>query len=177
MFLRRILAVLLLACAARAQDTRNVPEPTYPRICKILYAELTPKAGRLPDEPIERHYRDNDRIVKAMAGCPAGQSVVLHSSKTGKSVFLIGPLRLRAGITLVVDSSAALWGSRNPRDYDIAPNSCGLVGPRGPGCQPLILAEDALTLASWARELSMDAAAAGSSVSLKPGGNSPTAPG
>ena len=144
----RILALLLLLCAIGApavhgQDTRNVTEPHYPQICKILYANLTPHAGRLPDEPIERHYRDNDRIAKAMANCPAGQSVVLHGAKTGKSVFLIAPLRLRAGITLVIDSSAALWGSRDPREYDVAPGSCGIVGPRGPGCQPLLLAEDA----------------------------------
>ena len=140
-----LVAVLLLTSFAtvRAQDTRNVTEPRYPEICKILYADLTPHDGKLPDEPIERHYRDNDRIVKAMANCPAGKSVVLHGSKTGKSVFLIGPMRLRAGVTLVIDSSAALWGSRDPRDYDVAPGSCGIVGPRGPGCLPLLLAEDA----------------------------------
>ena len=126
-----------------AQDTRNVSEPKYPTICKVLYANLTPKGGTLPEEPIERHYRDNDRITDAMNGCPAGQSVVLHGSKTGKTVFLIEPLRLRAGITLVVDASAAVWGSRDPRDYDVAPGSCGIVGERGPGCLPLILAEDA----------------------------------
>ncbi len=149
MLSRFLLALLFVVAAATAcaQDTRNVAEPTYPRICKILYAELTPHDGRLPDEPLERHYRDNDRIVKAMANCPAGQSVVLHSSKTGKTVFLIGPMRLRAGITLVVDASAALWGSKNPRDYDVAPNSCGILvsnqSPRGAGCLPLLLAEDA----------------------------------
>ncbi len=129
----RILALCLLLLAfvraSHGQDTRNVSEPRYPEICKILYADLTPHDGKLPDEPIERHYRDNDRIVKAMANCPAGKSVVLHGSKTGKSVFLIAPMRLRAGITLVVDSSAALWGSRDPRDYDVAPGSCGIVTP------------------------------------------------
>ena len=143
---RCLLAVCLftvLSAGAHAQDTRNVNEPTYPKICKILYAELTPHDGRLPDEPIEQHYRDNDRIVKAMSNCPSGQSVVLHAAKTGKSIFLIGPMSLRAGITLVVDSSAALWGSKNPRDYDISPNSCGIVGPRGAGCRPLLLVEDA----------------------------------
>ena len=146
----RVLAFCLFLTAfagARAQDTRNVTEPRYPEICKILYAQLTPHDGKLPDEPIERHYRDNDRIVKAMANCPAGKSVVLHGSKTGKSVFLISPMRLRAGITLVIDSSAALWGSRDPREYDVAPGSCGILsptqGPRGPGCLPLLLAEDA----------------------------------
>jgi polygalacturonase len=140
------LFLLLGLAAASAQDTRVVTEPKYPPICKILYASLTEHNGLLPDEPIERHYRDNDRIDKAMAACPAGKSVVLHGSKTGKNVFLISPLRLRAGITLVVDGSAALWGSRDPRNYDVAPGSCGILTPngaRGPGCLPLILAEDA----------------------------------
>lgn len=143
----RALVVLMflvgLAGSAKAQDTRVVTEPRYPSICKILYAELTPHAGLLPEEPIERHYRDNARIEKAMAGCPAGKSVVLHGSRNGKSVFLISPLKLRMGITLVVDGSAAVWGSRDPRNYDVSPGSCGIVGERGPGCLPLLLAEDA----------------------------------
>ena len=128
--------------AAQAQDTRAVAEPRYPQICKILYAQLSPHDGMLSD-PVERHYRDNERIDAAMAGCPAGKSVVLHANKNGKNVFLIGPLRLRAGITLVVEGGASLWGSRDPRNYDVAPGSCGIVGERGPGCLPLLLAEDA----------------------------------
>lgn len=135
--------LMTVAGSLCAQDSRRVIEPRYPAICKILYAELTPHGGVLPNEPIERHYRDNGRIVKAMAACPAGTSVVLHGSRDGKSVFLISPLKLRAGVTLVVDSTAALWGSRDPRNYDVLPGSCGIVGVRGAGCLPLILAEDA----------------------------------
>ena len=120
-----------------------VNAPRYPTICKILYANLTPINGSLPEQSVERHYRDNARIEKAMDGCPAGQSVVLHSSKNGRSLFLIGPMRLRAGITLVVEAGTALWGSRDPRDYDVAPGSCGIVGAKGAGCKPLLLAEDA----------------------------------
>jgi len=143
-FVCPLLAVVFaLPLLLAAQDTRIVTEPHYPTACKILYAELTPHNGTLPEEPIERHYRDNERIEKAMAACPAGQAVILHASKTGRTVFLISPLRLRAGVTLIVDGSAALWGSRDPRNYDLAPGSCGIVGERGPGCLPLILAEDA----------------------------------
>jgi polygalacturonase len=142
---RHLLPALLFALAVPllAQDTRVVTEPRYPTACKVLYAELTPHDGTLPEEPIERHYRDNARIEKAMDSCPAGQAVVLHASKTGRTVFLISPLRLRAGVTLIVDASAAVWGSRDPRNYDVQPGSCGIVGARGPGCLPLILAEDA----------------------------------
>ena len=125
-----------------AQDTRTVSEPRYPTACKILYAELMAPNGTLPD-PVERHYRDNARIADAMSKCPAGQAVILHANKTGREIFLISPLRLRAGVTLIVDGSAAVWGSRDPRNYDVQPGSCGIVGDRGPGCLPLILAEDA----------------------------------
>src|SRR5580704_6909259 len=145
MGLRLLLLVMLsgLLATTHAQDTRAVTEPHYPHACKILYAELDAPNGVLPEEPIEHHYRDNARIEKAMAACPAGQAVVLHANKTGRSIFLISPLRLRAGVTLIVDASAALWGSRDPRNYDVTPGSCGIVGDRGAGCLPLLLAEDA----------------------------------
>lgn len=135
-------ALAVVAAPSPAQDRRVVTEPRLPPFCKILYAELTPIQGALTD-PVERHYRDNERIAKAMAACPAGHSVVLHTASKGRSVFLIGPLQLRAGVTLVVESGAAVWGSRDPRNYDVTPGSCGIVGERGPGCRPLILAEDA----------------------------------
>ena len=109
MGLRLLLLVVLsgLLAPTHAQDARAVTEPHYPHACKILYAELDAPNGVLPEEPIERHYRDNDRINKAIASCPAGQAVVLHGSKTGRTVFLISPLKLRAGVTLIVDASAA----------------------------------------------------------------------
>jgi polygalacturonase len=153
MGLRRFLSATVLALAAAlpatpgtplvAQDTRTVAEPRYPPICKVLYAELVGQNGTLPEKTVERHYRDNPRIEKALADCRPGQAVALHASKTGRNIFLIGPLRLRAGVTLIVDASAAVWGSRDPRNYDVKPGSCGIVGERGPGCLPLILAEDA----------------------------------
>ena len=49
-------------------------------------------------------------------------------------------------MTLWVDAHAAVFGSRNPRDYDVEPGSCGILTPtnaRGRGCRPLLLAEDA----------------------------------
>jgi polygalacturonase len=149
MGLRRFLLVVSIVVSAMpsapsfAQDTRTVIEPHYPQACKVLYAELVAHDGTLPEEPVEQHYRDNARIEKAMASCPAGKAVVLHANKNGRNIFLISPLRLRAGVTLVVDASAAVWASRDPRNYDVSPGSCGIVGQRGPGCLPLILAEDA----------------------------------
>ena len=140
-FLTSMLLVLGVT-GLRAQDTRVVTEPRLPGACKVLKAELTPHEGMLPDA-IERHYRDTDRLEKAMRHCPAGSAVVLAAGGNGKTVFLIGPVRMSAGVTIVVDAQVAVWGSRDPRNYDVAPGSCGIVGARGPGCKPLLIAQDA----------------------------------
>jgi polygalacturonase len=42
-----------------------------------------------------------------------------------------------------VDANTALVASRDPRLYDLAPGSCGLVGEKGHGCKSLITVNDA----------------------------------
>ena len=46
-------------------------------------------------------------------------------------------------MTLVVEAGVAVWGSRDARNYDVTPGSCGIVGPKGVGCKPLLVAQDA----------------------------------
>lgn len=141
--LRIFFLFLTVTTTAHAQDTRNVTEPHIPAACATLTAELAPHNGLLSAAEELRH-RDNARIEDAFAKCPAGQAVVLRAGEHGKTVFLIRPLHLRAGVTLVVSKGAAIWASRNPREYDNAPGSCGIVAAqRGPGCKPLILADHA----------------------------------
>ncbi len=41
------------------------------------------------------------------------------------------------------DSGAALFASRNPRDYDLAPGRCGIVTAETGGCKPMITADHA----------------------------------
>ncbi|MFZ0395107.1 MAG: glycoside hydrolase, partial [Terracidiphilus sp.] len=69
---------------------------------------------------------DTERIQRAIDTCSAGKAVVLRVAGW-KNVFLTGPLTLRSGVTLVVDANTALVASRDPRLYDLAPGSCGLV--------------------------------------------------
>jgi polygalacturonase len=57
-----------------------------------------------------------------------------------RQIFLSGPLLLKAGVTLEIDADAALFASRGPRDYDLAPGSCGVVNQRGRGCKPFLAA-------------------------------------
>jgi polygalacturonase len=107
-----------------AQDMRQVAEPSIPKSCTVLQAQSA---------SIDEEKTDTARIQEALDKCPAGQAVEL----TGK-VFLAGPLQLRAGVTLLVDRGTTLYGSRNPRDYDLTPGGCGIVDKRGHGCKNLI---------------------------------------
>jgi polygalacturonase len=143
---RALLAPLLVAGLAVplfAQDRREVREPVVPPACVTLEARLAAPGGLLSEAAEGRP--DTARIQAAIDACPAGRAVRL-TRRGDADVFLSGPLRLKAGVTLVVDTGAVLFGSRDPRDYDVAPGSCGILaeaGRRGPGCKPLILAEDA----------------------------------
>jgi polygalacturonase len=134
---------LLLAAPLAAQDRRNVTEPLPPPPCATLEARLTAPGGLLAEADEARP--DTARIQAAIDACPAGRAVRL-SRRGAPNVFLSGPLRLKAGVTLVIDAHTALFGSRDPRDYDVQPGSCGILaetGQRGAGCRPLLLAEDA----------------------------------
>jgi xylan 1,4-beta-xylosidase len=133
----------LLATPLVAQDRRHVTEPVAPPTCSTLEARLTAPGGHLSEAAESQP--DTARIQAAIDACPAGRSVRLTRRDT-TNVFLSGPLRLKAGVTLVIDAYTALFGSRDPRDYEIAPGSCGILAEmekRGPGCKPLLLAEDA----------------------------------
>lgn len=136
--------ILLLTLAAPlllfAQDTRQVTEPKIPAACTTLTAQLAAPGGVLSDADEQR--LDTVPIQRAIDGCAAGQAVELKPGG-GKNIFLSGPLKLKPGVTLVIDAKTALFASRNPRDFDVAPGSCGIVGERGKGCQPLLLADHA----------------------------------
>jgi polygalacturonase len=115
-----------------AQDTRQVVEPTIPKSCAVLRAALTapisdPDEGKL----------DTARIQQAMDQCSAGQAVELKPDAS-HGAFLSGPLQLRQGVTLLIDAGATLYASRNARDYDVSPGTCGLVNAKGRGCRALI---------------------------------------
>jgi polygalacturonase len=99
---------------------------------------------------LDENKPDTNRIQQAMDHCKAGQAVELKASG-GEDAFLSGPLELRRGVTLLVDKGAILFGSRNPRDYDVQPGLCGTItekkypytqGISGHGCKPLIVGHD-----------------------------------
>jgi polygalacturonase len=125
---------------ARAQDARKVVEPEFPTTCAVLTARLSSRAGTLSDA--NENNLDTDRIQRAIDDCAAGKAVELTASGD-KNVFLSGPLRLKAGVTLLVAARTALFASRDPRDYDETPGSCGVVSEERSKCRPFISAERA----------------------------------
>ena len=128
-------ALASVAFSVCAQDTRNVTEPAIPHSCTVLNAELTASGKTLAEADEQK--TDSARIQAALDHCAAGQAVELKASGA-HNAFLTGPIQLRAGVTLLVDGGVTLFGSRNPRDYDLSPGSCGTVTQRGHGCKPMI---------------------------------------
>ena len=138
--IRLLLILLALVVHIRSQDTRQVAEPKFPPPCEVLTARLSAPGGVLSDAA-ERS-PDTARLQKAIDTCAPGKAVELKPAGAD-NIFLAGPIQLKTGVTLLIDAGTALFASRDPRDYDVQPGSCGIVGARGPGCKPLITADHA----------------------------------
>jgi polygalacturonase len=145
--MRTPFVALLISTAlasAYGQDTRRVTEPRIPASCTVLMAGLDSKGATLAES--DENKPDTDRIQQAMDRCQPGQAVELKAGG-GHDAFLSGPLQLRRGVTLLIDKGVILFGSRNPRDYDLVPGLCGTItekkvpytpGISGHACKPLI---------------------------------------
>src|ERR1035441_7043668 len=149
--MRTLSSALLISAAlvwvhphAHGQDTRHVTEPRIPASCIVLTATLVSQGAALADS--DEGKPDTSRIQQAMDRCKPGQAVELKPG-AGHDAFLSGPLELRRGVTLLVDKGVTLFGSRNPRDYDVVPGLCGTItekkypytqGISGHACKPLI---------------------------------------
>ncbi len=120
---RLLLLGLLAAVCAGAQDTRNVTEPVIPPVCQSLSAQ----------SGANEQNSDTPRIQKAIDSCVAGHAVQLKDG-----AFVSGPLQLRSGVTILIESGASLLASRNAREFDVAPGSCGTLNQKGHGCKALI---------------------------------------
>ena len=127
--------VLFAGFALNAQDSRTVTEPQIPAACATLDAAIAAPKGVIAEK--DEKALDTERIERAMQDCRQGEAVVLRA-KGKKTVFLAGPLTLRAGVTLVIDKNTALVASRDPRLYDLLPGICGIVSDHGHGCKPMI---------------------------------------
>src|SRR5712671_3545869 len=127
----------LILPTAHAQDTRNVTEPVIPSSCVVLTARLSAINGNKTLADADEDRPDTARIQQAMDKCPQGQAVELRAGDA-HNAFLSGPLDLRTGVTLRIDANTIFFGSRNPRDYDLRPGSCGIIDENGHGCRAVI---------------------------------------
>lgn len=134
-----IVAACVAFSTAAAQDTRHVTEPRIPPACTVLKANLHATDNQLSEA--DETKLDTQRIQSAMDTCAQGKAVELASSGD-HNAFLSGPLQLRDGVTLLVDKGVTLYASRNPKDFDTSPGTCGITGPESRPCKPLISAMD-----------------------------------
>ena len=126
-----------------AQDSRTVTEPSIPEasvVCSVLMAQLASVNGDL--DPSDNSQFDTWRMQNALNGCPYGGAVELQPTDSYDS-FQIQPITIPAGVTLLVDPGATVFGSLDPRDYDVAAGSCGIIATSSPGCKPLITVRNA----------------------------------
>ena len=92
-------------------DTRTVTEPTYPSVCTVLTAQ------QILSSPTESS-PDTARVQAALNACQVGQEVEFSASSDGtNNVFIIAPITLPAGVTMLVDPEITVLGSINSADY------------------------------------------------------------
>ncbi|HEX3775722.1 MAG TPA: glycosyl hydrolase family 28 protein [Polyangiaceae bacterium] len=109
--------------------------PTIPPACSTVLATKTATDGKLTDEAV----LDTQAIQTAITACPAGMSVKLAVDGANNAL-LSGPISLKSGVTLWIDSGVTLFASRNPRDFDAKPNACSTGTGGASNCLPLIAA-------------------------------------
>jgi polygalacturonase len=146
-------AILLAGYSAplAAQDTRSIVEPTIPEICQTVTARYNSAALDAADQSCSKTESacDTAPIQQAIDQCSAkaaGRNVRLAVALTASgssNAFLIQPIDLKTGVTLLVDRGVTVYASVNPRDYDTSPGRCGAIDARGGGCRPLIGIDDA----------------------------------
>ena len=124
--------------AASAQDKRSVTEPVIPPSCFVLVAKLAAVEGNKTLAEGDESRPDTLRMQKALDACPKGEAVELQADGA-RNAFLSGPLDLRAGVTLVVNSESHSFKFRTTRASQLVlvrytpdvPNSitCGAISP------------------------------------------------
>jgi len=148
----RCVAVLCLVVSAiynpadmSAQDTRSsVTEPVIPSVrCAVLSAQLTADSTPEGISSANETTFDTSRIQSALTACTAGEAVELAPSGS-YNAFLIQPITIPAGVTLLVDAGVTVYGSRYTASYQKGTSTnCGTENGSGSGCQPLILISSA----------------------------------
>jgi hypothetical protein len=111
-------------------DQRKVTEPDYPPVCTVLTAQ------QILSSPVETS-PDTSRVQAALNACPVGEAVEFSAGNDdADNAFIIAPITLPAGVTMLVDPEVTILASINSADYacnssaswctpliDVAPNT------------------------------------------------------
>jgi polygalacturonase len=135
----------------RAQDQRNVPEPPFPATCAVVHAPLRssgerPIVGSTAAQQDAESEAETKLIRDGLHQCAAQQAVELalgHDSSY--NAFLLDPVTLPQGVSLIIDGGVTVFASRDPRNYQDSTTTvqCGTYGPEPPygvnvGCIPFL---------------------------------------
>ncbi|HLJ26239.1 MAG TPA: glycosyl hydrolase family 28 protein [Candidatus Angelobacter sp.] len=120
---RMILLVILAVPLLSAQDSRTVTEPSFPAVCAVL------TANQVASSMDETNF-DTSRIQAALNSCSAGKAVEL-ATQGSSNAFLIQPITIPSGVTLLVDAGVTVFTSRNRADYPCPSSSSS-------DCTPII---------------------------------------
>jgi len=155
----RVLLTLLVAqllgssVYLSAQDTRTVTEPKLPLTCAVYAAPLSstpldgPVIGQTAQEQNAESKAETATLKSKLNECRSGQAVELTlGADDSHNAFLINPVNLPLGVSLIIDAGVTVYGSRDPRNYQDPSTpaiQCGNYGPVatykvGKGCLPLI---------------------------------------
>lgn len=118
---KSVTATFVVNIAGVTGDTRTVTEPSYPAVCTTLTALQT--SGSLVETS-----PDTTRVQAALNACAQGQAVEF-SSNGSANAFIIAPITLPAGVTMLVDPEVTIYGSITSTDYPCTSSSF---------CKPLI---------------------------------------
>lgn len=155
----RVVLMLLLtqmlatSVCLSAQDKRTVTEPKFPPTCAVYAAALqsTPLDGPVIGNTVEEQNAESSAetaiLQDKLKTCKRGGAVELTlGGDSSHNAFLINPIELPLGVSLIIDAGVTVYGSRDPRNYQdpTTPEiTCGNFGPVstykvGKGCLPLV---------------------------------------
>jgi hypothetical protein len=104
-----VTATFALNLAGVTGDSRTVTEPSYPPVCTVLTALQTVSS------PVETS-PDTVRVQAALNGCAAGQAVEFSSNGSFNG-FIIAPINLPPGVTMLIDPDVTIMASIKYADY------------------------------------------------------------
>ena len=128
----------------RAQDTRTVTEPAIPASCSVIAAYFPSKGDGVPAslDNASQSTSETLSIQSALNACPSGEAVELALQGVNNA-FVVNPLTIPKGVSLLVDGGVIVFGTRDPSLYQAPAQSrlCGSTYSSVGGCVALITFE------------------------------------